>query len=130
MNIDDADKEMTEGFGEALALTEAAVSETPITDRLIQLIAQYGVQTSETKELAPTTEFAEMFKNIERIERLLADPQKPVTDTCTWSEDEDGNWFTGCGNAYIISEGTPSENKMAFCCYCGKPLQEVLFKEV
>lgn len=47
---------------------------------------------------------------------------------CNWSEDEDGNWHTGCGEMYIILEGTPSENRMNFCLYCGKPLRQILYK--
>lgn len=40
---------------------------------------------------------------------------------CTWSEDDDGVWSTGCDNAFILTEGgTPKEHEMNFCCYCGK----------
>lgn len=34
--------------------------------RLCELIGQYGVQVSETKELAPTTEFANELKRVEK----------------------------------------------------------------
>lgn len=45
---------------------------------------------------------------------------------CTWSQDGEGEdlWITGCGNCFRIDEGTPSENKMNFCCYCGASLFE------
>lgn len=46
-------------------------------------------------------------------------PAKP----CLWRADEDGNWFTDCGHAFVLTEGTPRENGFEFCCYCGKPLQ-------
>lgn len=39
---------------------------------------------------------------------------------CQWNEDEDGNWFTDCNNAFTFNEGSPSDNKMQFCPYCGK----------
>lgn len=49
-------------------------------------------------------------------------------ETCTWFEDEDSDlWETSCGGMFSIIEGTPSENSMKFCCYCGKLLQESLF---
>ena len=51
---------------------------------------------------------------------------------CTWVEiDEDffGGYETGCGGMFSLTTGTPRENKMAYCCYCGKPLKEVLLKE-
>ena len=51
-------------------------------------------------------------------------------ETCSWSQDEDGNWTTGCGGMFIVTEGTPLENGMKFCCYCGKALGEVLWGEL
>jgi len=48
---------------------------------------------------------------------------------CIWKADEESNWHTGCGEIYIILEGTPDENKMKFCTYCGKPLKQELFTD-
>lgn len=45
---------------------------TPRTDALIRLIAQYGVQCSESKELAPTTALVDSFKDIATLEREAA----------------------------------------------------------
>lgn len=56
-------------------------------------------------------------------------PAKLLEMACKWSEDEDGNWFTGCGEAFIIIDGKPSDNGMKFCCYCGKLLKEVPYTE-
>ena len=44
---------------------------------------------------------------------------------CKWTEDEDGTWITDCNGMFVISEGTPMLNDMRFCCYCGKPLDQV-----
>ena len=43
---------------------------------------------------------------------------------CVWHEDRDGNWETDCGDMHILIEGSPSENHMAYCCYCGGKLLE------
>ncbi len=43
---------------------------------------------------------------------------------CTWTPDDDGNYATGCDNLFVIIDGTPSENQMAFCPYCGKRITE------
>ena len=43
--------------------------------------------------------------------------------SCEWRE-EDGVWGTECDNAFEISEGGPTENKMVFCCFCGQKLEE------
>ena len=43
--------------------------------------------------------------------------------SCRWTEYEDCEaWDTGCGHAFYIENGTPQENDMKFCCYCGKTI--------
>lgn len=44
--------------------------------------------------------------------------------TCTWRADDDGVYQTECGNAFVLNDGTPKDNRMAYCCYCGKVLLE------
>lgn len=51
------------------------------------------------------------------IERLQA-------PNCAWAEDDDGNWWTGCANAFCLEAGTPRDNGMCYCCYCGGKLIE------
>jgi len=49
-----------------------------------------------------------------------------VTGTCRWTvhDDFEADYFeTSCGQAFTFLEGTPLENGMRFCCYCGKPLE-------
>lgn len=46
---------------------------------------------------------------------------------CIWLEDSDGNYETSCANFFIIIDGTPEENNMKFCCYCGKGLDAVRY---
>ena len=45
-------------------------------------------------------------------------------DFCTW-EEKDGVWSTDCHHDFVINEGTPKENQMKFCCYCGKLIEEI-----
>ena len=49
--------------------------------------------------------------------------------TCIWEQDENGNWATSCGEMFVVEEGTPFENGMRYCCYCGKPLKDVPYTE-
>jgi len=45
--------------------------------------------------------------------------------TCEWAQDPDwGCWETECENIFELIEGTPKENKMAYCCYCGGKVKE------
>ena len=41
---------------------------------------------------------------------------------CEWTLIDDGTYETDCKEMFSISEGTPAENKMDYCCYCGKEL--------
>jgi hypothetical protein len=45
---------------------------------------------------------------------------------CTWVEDDlMCKWDTACGNAFCFITGTPTDNEMLFCPYCGRPLREI-----
>lgn len=47
------------------------------------------------------------------------------TKVCEWSfVESDGYWSTTCGGAFNIDHGTPTENNMHFCPYCGQVLNE------
>lgn len=45
-------------------------------------------------------------------------------DLCCWKEDSNGAWWTDCGNGFELMDGSPLDNGMKFCCYCGKRLCE------
>lgn len=42
--------------------------------------------------------------------------------SCHWTQDEDGIYHTGCGNAFTFDSGTAAENRAKFCQYCGGDL--------
>lgn len=50
--------------------------------------------------------------------------------TCSWVEDEEGNWLTGCGNASTFNDGGPSENGAKFCAYCGARLIATRYEQL
>ena len=56
----------------------------------------------------------------------IANHYEPIPP-CKWMEDEDGNWFTDCGEGFTFIDGGPTENNMGYCCYCGKTLKPVAF---
>jgi hypothetical protein len=50
-------------------------------------------------------------------------------ETCEWKElanEFETTWDTLCGETFILIEGTPVENSMNFCPYCGKKVKQVL----
>jgi hypothetical protein len=69
----------------------------------------------------------------DRAERCKRDVSfKHELESCTWIQEDsnisdDGLWHTGCDKLAFIPDGTPSENSMNYCWYCGKRLVEKLF---
>jgi len=57
-------------------------------------------------------------------------------NTCSWAHKEDWDddyWETSCDNAFVLLSGTPSDNGMKFCPYCGKvimPVEEYTLKGI
>lgn len=49
---------------------------------------------------------------------------------CGWTQDENGAWETECGNMFEVTDGTPYENDMKFCPYCGKALAEFVWQDL
>jgi hypothetical protein len=48
--------------------------------------------------------------------------------TCEWSDD--GEYYnTQCGGAFHIESGTPADNGMEYCAYCGGKLIDVTVTE-
>lgn len=41
---------------------------------------------------------------------------------CTWTNDGEA-WRTSCGHYFTLIDGAPTDNKMRFCCYCGKAIE-------
>lgn len=60
----------------------------------------------------------------EAIDKALG--VKPELKSCVWAQaDSDTDlWETSCRRSFCLNEGTPAENRMTWCCYCGKPLEE------
>lgn len=47
------------------------------------------------------------------------------TTPCVWAyTNEVDAWETSCGNMFEFTADGPAENRMKFCCYCGKHLQQ------
>lgn len=44
---------------------------------------------------------------------------------CIWTSDPiDGGWDAACGDKHWLTDGTPADNNMRFCPYCGRRLEE------
>ena len=53
-----------------------------------------------------------------------------MTKKCIWQQDDTGDdsstYFADCGGNFSLNEGTPADNRMKFCCYCGGEIVEML----
>jgi hypothetical protein len=69
-----------------------------------------------------------------KTERALQDPHcvramtlrgeiVAYSPSCQWTEDEDGNWSTACGECFVFETGGPKENKAQWCPFCGGKLE-------
>lgn len=72
-------------------------------DRFHEIRVEYSRKSTATRALAAAL-------------RALALP------ACGWTETDEGAWHTGCGKMFVLETGTPKENEMAWCCYCGRAL--------
>ena len=53
--------------------------------------------------------------------------QSVEKETCSWIQEDDPEicyWKTGCGNSFYFTEGAPTDNRMKYCCYCGRLLKQ------
>ncbi len=62
---------------------------------------------------------------IDALKTTLEQPNE-----CRWlqeGDEESDTWAASCGRHryFSLNEGTPKDNHMTHCCYCGKPLVEV-----
>lgn len=49
------------------------------------------------------------------------------SELCVWSENAEGWWETTCQHAFSLTDGTPEDNGMNFCPYCGNHLKEQVY---
>lgn len=56
---------------------------------------------------------------------LLETGDRPKRPKCLWTYDQDlDTWDTQCDNSFMLNEGTPSDNQMNYCPYCGHEIKQ------
>ena len=50
-------------------------------------------------------------------------------EVCEWDEDSCGLWNSDCDHIFELNDGTPTENDMKFCFWCGRRLKEHKFDD-
>jgi hypothetical protein len=61
---------------------------------------------------------SEYVDYMHRLKEIVDDAAR----VCKWDQEDDeyGSYDTDCGRSFSITEGTPEENGMKYCCFCGK----------
>ena len=70
--------------------------------------------------------------SMDALRAALAQPAPEPETCCTWHQDGDsdsGVYATSCGHYFNLEDGTPEDNRMQWCCYCGKKLVQELITE-
>jgi hypothetical protein len=99
----------------------------PSTDRpkwyVTEYLNRFEIQLLTEDNKAQEEEDEVVFHGpFETMEIAIAwDKEAPY---CAWTWSEEGAWATSCGNLFVLNDGTPKENGMNYCCYCGKKLKE------
>jgi|GEM_PF-2776304 len=45
-------------------------------------------------------------------------------ESCKWTQDEDSNWWTQCGEGFVFNEDShPHKHNFKNCCFCGGLLE-------
>ena len=65
------------------------------------------------------------ISTIDEAIQTIRELQSKSEEVCEWTFiDEDFNAYdTSCKNPWCLESGTPSDNKMNYCPYCGKKIK-------
>jgi len=47
---------------------------------------------------------------------------------CEWRQIDDytdDGWTTSCEKEFCLTDGTPEQNGMEYCCFCGKKIRQI-----
>lgn len=103
-----------------------------IRDALIS--ARRELEEKKDAILQSAAKIIEQSKEIERLQRVEFELRRQLESrpeselVCEWTNNYDPDeriYDTSCGQAFVFIDGSPEENKMQFCCYCGKKLAQL-----
>jgi hypothetical protein len=87
-------------------------------------VPPFGNKVNEATREAVTLAHAPVLQLEEDLRTALAQQEE-----CRWLQDgdkESSTWQASCSRRYfMLVDGTPTDNRMSHCCYCGKKLVEV-----
>ena len=94
----------------------------------LRTAAQQALEALEQR--LPLKGQAAIIDELNNLRAALAQQEEP--ETCTWHQDGDsdsGVYATSCRRFFNLDDGTPEDNRLAWCCYCGRKLLQELITE-
>jgi hypothetical protein len=79
---------------------------------IITFECEYLIEPNTTNQ--PTT-YPTQPEQVNLLERVKE---------CGWEKDDNGNWSATCGEMFILLDGTPAENKLRYCPFCGRKITQ------
>jgi len=105
---------LKEGFRLYLILVKEQNFTPPET---LEEVERFLDKKYELKNIIASGVICRMRKDLEQALK--------AKEKCKWTYDDDF-WDTDCGKAFTIMEGTPKDNEMKYCPYCGRQIEQVL----
>lgn len=97
-----------------------------ITDEELAALVQIGSDSARRLE-----NYDALRARVRRLEREVKSRNSLIElpdVQCTWAPDYEGTWWTGCGSTFEPTSGSPLDNGMRFCPYCGRKMEEVGYR--
>ncbi len=115
-------------------LTELERTTFPVTpygmSYAVKRLKEYTEHIYDGTYLDTAMSTEQSYSDVSMTQDVLTDVktgQSVEIETCSWIQEDDPEicyWKTRCGNSFYFTEGTPADNRMKYCCYCGKLLKQ------
>jgi len=115
----DAELKKPEVHGERLPQTRTVI----INDRAFEItfVENGGYYFVPKEWLPPVRDAASLTYHFTQASRKAGDASQP--EQCEWKYDENGEFRSACGGAYMSDIGANPSDYMTFCCGCGKKIK-------
>lgn len=72
---------------------------------------------------------AHLPHSLEECRKLAENDLRPPRAVCHWIYDDLDVWITSCGQEFNLEDGSPTDNSIRFCPYCGNGVEWEISQE-
>lgn len=100
------------------------------TDRAVEAARDRETEAAHSGGLVSDGATCDHAFQIGEVCSLCVNLPQFAPETCEWTLDQwDGAHHTSCGEAFCLDDGALKDNSIRYCCYCGKPVKEVIARD-